>query len=53
MKWLKLLLNKEFRTAVIDLYNAVGDAQEDGKLTAAEQSTMLKAMWRLVRALRG
>jgi Ser/Thr protein kinase RdoA (MazF antagonist) len=53
MKWLKLILNKEFRNAILDLATVVQDATEDGKLTAKEASAAMKAYWRVVRAIQG
>jgi hypothetical protein len=52
MKWLKLILNKEFRAAVTGLVVAVKDATEDGKLTQAETGKLNKAAWRLINTLR-
>ena len=52
MKWFRLMLNREFRAAVIGLVDTVQDATEDGKLSAAEQAAVMKSMWAVVRVLR-
>jgi hypothetical protein len=39
--------------AVRGLMKVVGDADDDGKITKAETTQILKAMWRVVRAYRG
>ena len=52
MRWLRLILNREFRTAVLDLVVTVEGATEDGKLTAAEMGALNKATWRLINVLR-
>ena len=49
-RWIRLLLNKEFRAGINDLLNAIGEGYADGKLSKEEQSAVFKAFWRIVKA---
>ena len=53
MKLVKLLLKPKFRSSVFELIDSVGDASEDGKMSAAERKRIMSAMWGVIRAYRG
>ena len=47
VRWIRVL------RAVRQLVQVVANADEDSKITAAEQKAILTAMWAVVRAYRG
>ena len=48
MMYLKLLMRPKVIRAVATLLMEVGDAVDDGKLTAEERGKIMKAMWNVI-----
>jgi hypothetical protein len=53
MGYLKLLMRPKVIRAVAALLVEVGDAVDDGKLTAEERGRVMKAMWRVIHVYQG
>ena len=53
MMYLKLLMRPKVIRAVAALLREVGDAVDDGKLTAEERGRVMSAFWNLVRVYQG
>ena len=53
MMYLKLLLRPKVIRAVAALLVEVGEAVDDGKLTAEERGRVMKAMWRVIHVYQG
>jgi hypothetical protein len=53
MGYLKLLMRPRVIRAVTALLVEVGDAVDDGKLTAEERGRIMKAMWQVIHVYQG
>ena len=53
MMYLKLLMRPRVLRALAMLLMEVGDATEDGKLSAEERGKIMKAMWNVIHVYQG